>query len=304
MSRITEALTKAGQIDARQSAGVEGHPVPWQFELIHQGPAEPPRPEQPSAAAGTVQRKKECPSGATAARAQTLRRSDAASHYAERLVGAAGVSGGVVEQYRRLAATLHQVQAAEGVKILLVASAVPGEGKTLLASNLGLILSGSFGRRVLLIDADLRRPSMHSAFGLDNASGITDHFEGDDGGPLPVASLSPTLDLVMAGPSRPDPIRIVTGSRMRALLREAAAAYEWVIVDTPPVGLLPDAHLLASMADRVLLVIEAGRTPYEAIQQAIETVGRERIIGAVLNRATASAGATYGDYAQYFAMQD
>jgi Mrp family chromosome partitioning ATPase len=91
---------------------------------------------------------------------------------------------------------------------------------------------------------------------------------------------------------------------MQSLLQEFSAQYDWVIVDTPPVAMLPDAPLLTASVDRVLIVIEAGRTPYDAIQKTVQSIGQKRIIGAVLNRAEASLAAPYGaDYAGYYARR-
>jgi Mrp family chromosome partitioning ATPase len=87
-----------------------------------------------------------------------------------------------------------------------------------------------------------------------------------------------------AGKPDPDPMRALTSGRMRRVLAEAAEAFEWVIVDTPPVTVLPDANLLASMVDAAVLVVGAGRTPYASVQRAIAGVGRDRILGVVLNR--------------------
>ena len=90
----------------------------------------------------------------------------------------------------------------------------------------------------------------------------------------------------------------LTSERMRRLLTEARESFDWVIIDTPPVMLLPDAHLLASMVDGAVLVVRASSTPHEHVKRAAETIGRQRILGVVLNRAEASAQPAYG--AQYY----
>jgi capsular exopolysaccharide synthesis family protein len=203
---------------------------------------------------------------------------------------------GLVEQYRRLGAALHHAQTEQGVRIVMVTSAMPAEGKTLVAANLALVLSHSYARRVLLMDADLRRPSVHTVFGVENTSGIADRLDGERPGALPV-QISQNLELLVAGRPQPDPLRIVTGNAMNRLIRDAGARYDWVILDSPPVGLLPDAHLLAAMVDRVLFVIQAGKTSYDIIQKSVATIGKERIIGTVLNRAEAAVANPY--YTQY-----
>lgn len=216
----------------------------------------------------------------------------------EKLVVHEGIPPIVIEQYRRLAAALHQVQVERGTKVVMVASAMAGEGKTLTAANLSVALSRSFQRRVLLIDADLRRPTVHEVFRISNVRGLNDGLRPDYEGKLPLVELSPTLTVLPAGAPNPDPLSGLTSDRMRRVVDEASKKYEWVVIDTPPVGLLPDANLLAEMADMVVLVVGAGRTPYRSIQRAIDALDRNRIIGVVLNRAAQPASAY--EYYQYY----
>jgi protein-tyrosine kinase len=206
-----------------------------------------------------------------------------------------------LEQYRRLAATLHQAQCNDGVKIVMVASALAGEGKTLTAVNLALTLSESYARNVLLIDADLRRPTLHEVFQLPNVSGLNDGLKADADRKLTVLEISPRLSLLPAGRPEPDPMSALTSDRMRRVIQEAAAKYDWVVLDTPPVGLLPDAHLLAAMVNVAVLVVQAGRTPCALIQRAIESLDRKRVIGVVLNWVDDRATAPGGKYEYYYA---
>jgi capsular exopolysaccharide synthesis family protein len=200
-----------------------------------------------------------------------------------KIVLSAAAPPGSVEQYRRLAATLHHAQAQTGMKIVMVASAMPGEGKTLTATNLALTLSESYRRRVLIIDADLRRPTMHQIFDIPNIAGLNEALTTLDTLP-PAFELSPRLTLLPAGRPNPDPIGILTSPAMRELVRNAGEGFDWVIIDTPPVGLLTDANLLAGMVDAVVMVVAAGRVSYRVLQKSVDALGRERIIGVVLNR--------------------
>jgi capsular exopolysaccharide synthesis family protein len=216
---------------------------------------------------------------------------------AEKLVGTPELEQWTVEQYRKLAATLHHAQAQRDLKILMVCSALSGDGKTLTATNLALTLSESYHRRVLLIDADLRRPSLHQVFELRNVDGLSECLTSETEHHLPVMRTSPYLDIVVAGAPDSDPMSGLTSGRMRRLLSDAADTYDWVIIDTPPVVLLPDANLLAAMADGAILVIGAGSTPHKLVMRAVEALGRERILGVVLNRAERSilvGGYAYG----------
>ena len=162
-------------------------------------------------------------------------------------------------------------QADRGSKVVMIASAVPGEGKTLTASNLGLTFSESYQRSVLLIDADLRRPALHTVFGMDNtlrsrATGSRPRTERK----LPARRISERLALLTGGQPNSDPMAGLTSERMRRLIHEARDAFDWVIIDTPPVAVLPDANLLSSMVDGAVLVVKAGSTPYDLVQRAIE----------------------------------
>ncbi|PYR61770.1 MAG: capsular biosynthesis protein [Acidobacteria bacterium] len=208
----------------------------------------------------------------------------------------------VVEQYRRLAATLHHAQRDRQAKVLMISSAMPGEGKTLTATNLALTLTESFRRRVLVIDADLRRPSMHHTFGLPNNTGLNDALLGRDN--MPTAfEMSSRLTVLPAGCPNPDPIGVLTSPAMRQLVKFARDGYDWVLIDTPPVGLLTDAHLVAQMVDAVVMVVSAGAVPYRVVQRSADALGRDRIIGVVLNRAAAAPferAYGYGGYGGYY----
>jgi protein-tyrosine kinase len=190
----------------------------------------------------------------------------------------------LVEQYRRLGAALHHHQLQGGAHTLMVTSAVASEGKTLTATNLALTLSHSYKRRVLLIDADLRRPSLHEVLSLPNSSGLTDALKTGDRSRLRFHTLSPLLSVLTAGRPDSDPMAGLVSETMSRILTEAAEQFDWVIVDTPPVALLPDANLLAAMIDTALLVVSANATPYPLVGRAVAAIGEQRILGVVLNR--------------------
>jgi capsular exopolysaccharide synthesis family protein len=214
----------------------------------------------------------------------------------DKMVLAPNMNQGVLEQYRKLAASLHHAQEQHGTKVVMMASTLAGEGKTLTSTNLALTLSESYRRRVALIDADLRRPTVHEMFDLPNVSGLNDVLL-ETAGACPIFEVSSHLSVLTAGRPNPDPIGGLTSDRMRQVVAAAASEFDWVIIDTPPVGLLTDAKLLASMVDAVILVIAAGRTPYRMVQRAADALGRERIFGVVLNKvATQDLWRDYGSY--------
>jgi len=190
----------------------------------------------------------------------------------------------LVEQYRRLGAALHHHQLQGAAHTLMVTSAVASEGKTLTATNLALTLSHSYKRRVLLIDADLRRPSIHEVLCLPNTTGLTDSLRRPDQTTLRYQTVSPMLSVLTAGRPDSDPMAGLVSDMMSKILADAAEQFDWVIVDTPPVALLPDANLLAAMIDTALLVVSANATPYPLIARAVQAIGEQRILGVVLNR--------------------
>jgi capsular exopolysaccharide synthesis family protein len=198
-----------------------------------------------------------------------------------------------VEQYRRLAATLIHAQAERGVRIVMVTSSVGSEGKSLTTANLAVTLARSYHRNTLIIDADRRAPSQHEIFRVANSRGLTDHLRGDEG-PAPVVSLQDGLTLLPAGRPTNDPVGGLASARMKRVITDASAAFDFTLIDTPPAALVPDASLLSAMADAVILVVAAGSTPFEIIQRTVAVLGKERILGTVLNRAEQTSSGRYG----------
>jgi capsular exopolysaccharide synthesis family protein len=151
---------------------------------------------------------------------------------------------------------------------------------------------------VLLIDADLRRPRLHEMFALPDGEGLTDSLTVRRDPRLPVHQNTPTLWVLTSGRGVPDPMSLLVSPAMKLLIDTARDTFDWVIVDTPPIAILPDANLLAAMIDTALLVVSAESTPYPMVQRAAAAVGTTRIVGVVLNRAARAAmpGEEYGYY--------
>jgi len=213
-----------------------------------------------------------------------------------------GADATLVEQYRRLGAALHHHQLQSGARTLMVTSAVAAEGKTLTATNLALTLSHSYQRRVLLVDADLRRPSIHEILRLPNVTGLSDSLRHPEKTGLRFHTIAPFLSALTAGRADSDPMAGLVSETMNRLLAEAAQQFDWVIVDTPPVALLPDANLLAAMIDTAVLVVSARATPYPLVRRAMDAIGQQRILGVVLNRMSKAdmvAAYSYYGYGSY-----
>jgi capsular exopolysaccharide synthesis family protein len=210
-----------------------------------------------------------------------------------------------VEQYKKLAATLHHVQTNRGVRVILCTSAVMSEGKTVTSANLALTLSQSFQRRVLLIDADLRRPRLHTLFNLPNSEGLFEALDARSDRKVVLNAVSPWLSVVTAGRPGPDPVHVLTSERLARVLEDAGSSFDWVIIDTPPVMVLPDAGLLMGLVDAAVLVIGAGQATYRMTRRAVDALGRDRIVGVVMNRVADSEVAQgYGGYYGYYAAAD
>lgn len=283
MSRLAEAMKRA---NADQEADQPGQKESVKSEM-------PPSPSPDMALLGAVasaeaetethtQTERAVPQAEVSPTARI--HSSGTSLVAERLVVTPSISPVSLEQYRRLAATLHRRQAERRIKTVLVASTMAGEGKTLTAVNLALTFSESYGRNVLLIDGDLRRPTTHDVLEVPNILGSGVGLTTETDQKLSLIQVSPRLSVLTAGQPDADPMSRLASDRMRRVLAEAAAQFDWVIIDTPPVGAVPDANLLATMADVVLLVVQAGKTPARLVQRTAEALGRERVIGVVLNR--------------------
>jgi capsular exopolysaccharide synthesis family protein len=202
---------------------------------------------------------------------------------AGRIVATPSAPPVLAERFRRLAASLHHAQLVQGLRTVMVTSADPGDGKTLTSANLALTLSESYRRQVLLIDADLRRPSLHDVFNVPNVHGLNEGLKSPSDARLNVIKISDTLTLLPAGRPDPDPMSSLTSTRMAEILQEASQRFEWIIIDTAPLGLLADASLLSRIVDRSLLVIRAGQTPHASVARAVDALGKDHIIGVVLN---------------------
>ena len=213
------------------------------------------------------------------------------------------------EVFRTLRTSILFFDPAHPPRTLLVTSSQAGEGKTATAVNLALSLT-QLGARVLLIDADLRKPRCHHALGLPERPGLAEHLHGelDLAGAvqtLPAASArhgGAALAFVPSGRLVPDAAELVSSTRMREMLADAAAAYDIVIVDSPPIFPVADASLLATQVDGVVLVVRGSRTPRHVTQEAIARLRfmQAKVLGVVLNAIDPDAGEYPSRYAYYF----
>src|SRR5262245_16091624 len=303
MSRVAEAMRRAAPATAFRDVPAETNAGPDGTGIDRFGAEPGPISEDNSArpAASIPQMPLPAPSGRAprlpAARTRPLETSPAVRN--RKLIVSAAMRPIQRVQYKRLAAALHDLQLQAGLKILMVSSAVPQEGKTLTIANLALTFSEAYQRRTLLIDADLRCPRLHDIFGTSKSPGLADVL-GTAGSQMPLHQISQHLTILTAGHVATAPLAQLTSSRFREVISEAATHFDWVLLDSPPISLLPDAQHVASVSDGTLLVIAAGSTPYKEVQRAIASIGPERVVGTLLNYADKRLLIRKGDYGKYF----
>jgi non-specific protein-tyrosine kinase len=203
----------------------------------------------------------------------------------ERRVIADRLHSAVSEAYRRLRTNVLSAAADGSLRTLLVTSASHGEGKSLVAANLATAMAQA-GLKVVLVDADLRRPVQHALFGLAPGDGLAQSLlAGQINGHVRPIEGTEGLEVLPGGELPSNPSELLASPRMRAFLEKLRDQADLVIVDSSPLLPVTDAAVLASKVDGVLLVIDAGRTPRGEVRQAVESLRRvdARLLGAVLN---------------------
>ena len=188
------------------------------------------------------------------------------------------------EQYRQLRTRLSLAEGASAVRTVLVTSPQKGEGKSITSANLALTMAQELQRRVAIVEADLRKPSLQQLFGLAPGPGLSDFLSG-------AASLEEVmrylpeqhLTVIPAGTTPANPAELLGSTAMRRLIDQLRTMFDRVILDTPPVLPLADVAILAPMVDGALMVVRAGYTPKPAIENALRAFDSSRLLGVVLN---------------------
>lgn len=210
---------------------------------------------------------------------------EGASDFNKRRIALLQPESYVAEQFRALRGRIDAMETAERrIRTLAVTSALPGEGKTTASINLALVTALSVGRRVLLIDCDLRRPRIHSALGLRPKAGLAEVLNGDVTFEEAVMRAEGANLDVLAVRDRPvNPSELLGSPGMRDLITAVAKRYDRVILDTPAALGLPDAKAVGDQCDGLLIVVRADETRQEDVQSVLEILGRNRMLGVVLN---------------------
>jgi succinoglycan biosynthesis transport protein ExoP len=208
----------------------------------------------------------------------------------------------ISEAYRGVRTALTLSARGPQQRAMLLTSAGPREGKTTTAINLATVLAFS-GARTLIIDADLRKPRIHASFNLPNKKGLTNLIVGEDD-PADYCQRTEVerVDVLTSGPIPPNPSELLGRPRMREILRKLRDRYDQIIVDTPPIGAVTDAAVLATMVDGVILVVHAGKTRRQIVSRGIEQLRyiSAPIIGVILNNLRLGRGRYYPGYYHYY----
>lgn len=215
-----------------------------------------------------------------------------------KLVSALDPKSPITEQYRTIRTNIQFASIDKELNTIMVTSAGPGDGKSTTAANLAVTFAQQ-GKKVLLVDADLRKPTVHYTFNLTNTVGLTsvltkqlaleDAF---------VESSISSLSILPSGPIPPNPAELLSSVSMDTFLRHAAEQFEHVIFDTPPVLAVTDAQILANKCDGAILVVSSGKTEIEEATKAKELLiaSKGKLLGAVLN----NKKITESDYYYYY----
>ena len=208
----------------------------------------------------------------------------------------------IAEAFRAMRTTLDFFSVDNPVRTLMVTSAGPEEGKTTMAVNLAIILARS-DKKVLLLDADMRRPNVHKQLGLANRIGLSDIIRGRIN-PRNALNHHPqgieNLDVITSGSLPPNPAELIASEKMSQIIKQLRAEYEMIVVDTPP-AIVTDAQILSNKMDGVLYVIKPGKTRAITALTPLEEFHRvgAKMIGVIMNMIPRSREYYYGGYSYY-----
>jgi protein-tyrosine kinase len=202
------------------------------------------------------------------------------------------------EEYRTLRSRLYHLRERMPLKTVLVTSALPKEGKSFTSSNLAQVMVRQHGRRVLLIDADLRGPRLHLMLGTPAGPGLSDYLQGQNNDEFSIMQRGPMENLffIPSGTGIEDPSELIGNGRLKILLQRVEPLFDWIIVDSPPAVPVSDASVLAKACDGVLMVVRSNATPAEVARRARQEFPDERLVGVVLNGTSEDAA----PYARYY----
>lgn len=199
------------------------------------------------------------------------------------------------EQYRTVRTNIQFAAVDKEIQVIIITSASPSEGKSMSAVNLAVVYAQQ-GKKVLLADADLRKPTVHYTFTLDNYKGLSTTLVGNTG---PEDAIVPSgienLDVLPSGPIPPNPSELLASTKMLELLQSLKQVYDIILFDTPPLLAVTDPQILASLGDGTVLVIRSKKTEIEDARKAINMIhsANGKLLGTILNDARIKEGHYY-----------
>ncbi|MBA2620955.1 MAG: CpsD/CapB family tyrosine-protein kinase [Acidobacteria bacterium] len=202
-----------------------------------------------------------------------------------RLVAITEPNSNYCEEYRSLRTQILHKSQREKLQSIVVASVNQSEGKSVTALNLSWMMAQTDGVRALVIDSDLRMPSLSDYLGIETDKGLSDILAGRATLLESIIRLEPAgLHILPGGEARSDVAELLSGPRFKEILREACDMFDYIIIDAPPLGIFTDATVLINQADGAMLVVRAGHTRYASLDRVLEQLPRERMLGVVLNQ--------------------
>lgn len=289
MSRIHEILNKAEREGTarRVRSGGSAAVDPLDF-----GPAPAAAPEPVVTAVPPLREVPPAPvetqPGAPFATAQSGVREITGVHLDPMLIAATDPQSSAAEEYRSLRTRIAQSTTGRGIRTIAITSAAKGDGKSVSAANLALTISQEYQRRVVLVDADLRHPRIHRLLGLSDGVGLADVLSGTTDLDTAMVTLPEyNLTVLPAGLPPSHPAELLSSAAMRRLIDTLRQKFDRIVIDLPPAAPLADVQILTPMVDGVVFIVRAGVTPKPAIERALGTFDRAKLLGMVLNEAPA-----------------
>ena len=214
-----------------------------------------------------------------------------------RLVCLTDQDDSATEAFRLLAVRLRDLRRARPINKLLITSTIPEEGKSLVVTNLGCMLTQGASHRVLLIDADLRKPKLAERFGLERMPGLRDYLEDRQSLESSIFRLEGAgVWLLPAGQGDANALELLESASMVSMMEQLTEWFDWILIDSPPLLPLADTSVLSRLADGVLLITRQGTSKKRPLEKGLEIVDRRKLLGVVLNSAQ---GTAYGGYYYY-----
>ena len=292
MSRIQEILSKAerdGTARRTRSLTDDGQP----------GPAVPVPPRtQPAGTTAGFEPLAGAPAWTSAATATALapesEPTQSTTALDPHLVAALAPQSYAAEQYRSLRTRIKRVENGRAVRLIVITSPNKGDGKSVTAANLAITMAQEFQQRVLLVDADLRRPAVRDLFGIPDGPGLVDVLVGAvDLNEALVHLPEYNVTLLPAGTTPTHPAELLGSATMRRVLDTLRSRFDRILIDMPPVAPLADLHVVAPLADGLLMIVRAGVTPKPAIEGALAGLDTSKVLGLVLNESGGHDATSY-----------